>query len=166
MDEVVYVAERIIFVLPVQGIEHGLRGAPAVERIDRNLRLCGTESEAVSFIDYGLSHAEGQHTQAVLGSPASRGVVIEGSGHPGDIGKPVAVMVASGDVLDDHGHLLVLDRMAGTLEVFAGQLEIGRCPDGLDGILELLQPVFEAPRVGDHRCLVDSCKRLEVAVLQ
>ena len=166
LDQVVDVSERVELHVRVQRVERHLRRAPAVHGADGDLWFCRAETEAVALVHYGLAQTVRKHSDPVLRGAAPDGIVIQGPGDSRDVREPVFAVVRSGDLLQDHRHLLLLHGMARALEVFTRDLEVGRCPDGLHRLLQVRKTLLHSPLVGDHAGLVHTRERLVMAVLQ
>ncbi len=154
-------------VIEAQGIEAALAAClVASQVVGRPLGEGGGEAQGAAAVDDGLAEAEAHEAHPVLRLLPTERVVVERAGDAGGVGVPVGAVLASDDLLDDDGHLLILVEVVGGPGVLLCPPEEGRRPDGAHRVAKLLQPMLIGSAVRDHGGHVDAGVRLVVGVLQ
>ena len=124
------------------------------------------EAERLLAVHDRLAEAEGQADDALLGLLVAHRIEVQ---RPGDAGKrrePQAVVLAAAHFLQDDGHLLLGDHVAGGQDVASGGSVIHRGVYALDGLGDEPQLLVLVFRRRDHAGGIDAGERLVVRVFQ
>ena len=148
-----------LVVLHVEGAEHAL-GASSSRRSgehDVELGVLGAEAVGRPAADHVGAQAQGRDAEPVLGLEVGHGVIVVGLGGARDVGVVPAAAPGADELLDDHAHPLLLEGVAGHLEVGPRLLREEARVDELDRLASWRRA--DAPvgmRVGDDVGLVDA----------
>ena len=126
----------------------------------------GGEAERLLAVHDRLSKAEGQADDALLWLLVAHGIEVQRPGDAGEGREPQAVVLAAAHFLEDDGHLLLGDHVAGGQDVASGGSVIHRGVYALDGLGDEPQLLVLVFRRRDHAGGIDAGERLVVRVFQ
>ena len=128
--------------------------------------MVGADAEGQAAVDDVLAQTEGEADDAFVGALIVDGIVVERASHARDGRIEARAVLLPHDLLDDDGHLLLVDDVARGLHVGFRVLEVDRSIDALDGIRKHEEHPAAVVEIGHHISVVDTGKRLVVAVFE
>ena len=167
--EAVIHLEVIADVRHVKRIEAGLR-LPQCRLHLRGLQhlmgMMGRDAQRLATVDDVLAQSEGQRGDALLGLLVADGIVVERAQHAAERRIEAGAVLAAYDLLQDDGHLLLVDDIRRGGHVGLGVLVVDGGVDGLDGTGQHAQHLVLVVQIGHHVGGVDTGEGLVVGVLQ
>ena len=153
----------------VEGIEAGLRVAQCrlhLRGLQHLLGMIGRDAQRLSAVDDILAQSQSQRGDTLLGGLVADGVVVQRTEHARERGIIAVTILTADDLLQDDGHLLLVDDVLRGYHICLRVLVVHRGVDALDGTGQHAQHLILVVQIGYHIRTVDAGEGLVVAVLQ
>ena len=167
--ETVVHLEVIAYMRHVEGIEARLR---LLQRrvhlggLQHLVGMVGRHTQRLSAVDDIFSQTEGQRRDAFLSQLVANGIIVQRAQHAREGGIEAGAILLAHHLLQDDGHLLLVDDIAGGSHIGLRVLIINGGIDALDGTGQHAQHLVLIVQIGYHIGGVDAGKGLVVGVLE
>ena len=161
--ETVVQREVLTHILQVERIELGLRFAEGdfhFAGLQHLIRVIGTDTECQSAVHDILAQAERQTHRTLLGLFIADGIIVERTGHSRNGRIEAVAILRSHHFLNDDGHFLLVDDIAGGLHVCLAVAIEYRSIDSLDSVAQHTEHFVLVLQIGNHVGGVDTGKGL------